>query len=501
MRKSPAPGESSAALVRALHAWLAGRDATHARQAPPAVDGCFAPATAGSEGGRELTRGEFLRMRGSLRLLPQAGLAIATCVAAAATVIAQPEFAWSRLIDIASGPGERGEWRQNESQWDYVDDPTVALQPNGAAAVAWVDQRRKDVLFQIYERDGKPRLKEPVDVSRNPAMFSWLPRIALSPDRPNEIYILWQEIVFSGGSHGGDIFFARSQDGGASFAEPLNLSKSVGGDGKGRKTSSHWDNGSLDIAVGTGGKICAAWTEYHGTLWFSRSDDHGATFSEPSRAAGGDRPTRAPSLGIAPDGTVYLAWATGEDPRADIRIARSENGGRSFAEAAVVARTADYSDSPQLAIDRKGTIHLVYTERSWQSWRRGEIHYARSTDGGRTFVASGAISRPHPEGAPLAAYPALALNERGDLFALWELYRDARSGGRGLAIAVSRDAGQTFSAPAAVPGSVDPAGGVNGSNQGKLMRRLAVHRDGSVAVVNSSLSHGQRSRVWLMRGQ
>jgi hypothetical protein len=124
--------------------------------------------------------------------------------------------------------------------------------------------------------------------------------------------------------------------------------------------------------------------------------------------------------------------------------------------------------------------------------RRGEIHYARSTDRGRTFVAHGAVSKPHPRGA---------LSERGDVFALWELFPTARSDGRGLAIALSRDAGRTFSAPAVVPGSIDPAGGVNGSNQGKLMRRLAVHRDGSVAVVNSSLKHGQQSRVWLMRGE
>jgi hypothetical protein len=116
-------------------------------------------------------------------------------------------------------------------------------------------------------------------------------------------------------------------------------------------------------------------------------------------------------------------------------------------------------------------------------------------------VAHGAVSKPRPRGAPLAAFPTLALSERGDVFPLWELFATARSDGRGLAIAVSRDAGRTFSAPAVVPGSIDPAGGVNGSNQGKLMRRLAVHRDGSVAVVNSSLKHGQQSRVWLMRGE
>jgi hypothetical protein len=32
-----------------------------------------------------------------------------------------------------------------------------------------------------------------------------------------------------------------------------------------------------------------------------------------------------------------------------------------------------------------------------------------------------------------------------------------------------------------------------------LMRKLAVNGPGAVAVVNSSMKHGEKSRVWLMR--
>ena len=67
-------------------------------------------------------------------------------------------------------------------------------------------------------------------------------------------------------------------------------------------------------------------------------------------------------------------------------------------------------------------------------------------------------------------------------------------------VALSLDAGRTFSAPARVPGSADPAGGVNGSSQGLLMRKLAVNAPGAVAIVNSSCEADARSRVWLLRG-
>lgn len=35
-----------------------------------------------------------------------------------------------------------------------------------------------------------------------------------------EIAVLWQEFVFSGGSHGGEAFFSRSTDGGRTFSGP-----------------------------------------------------------------------------------------------------------------------------------------------------------------------------------------------------------------------------------------------------------------------------------------
>ena len=413
---------------------------------------------------------------------------------------AEAQFEADATVEIASGRGERGEWRQNDSQWDYVDDPTVALQANGAAAVAWVDQQRKDVLFQVYERDGKPRLREPVNVSRSPKVFSWLPRIALAPDRPNDIYILWQEIIFSGGSHGGDILFAGSEDGGASFAGPLNLSNSAGGDGKGRITASRWDNGSLDIAVGPDGTIAAAWTEYHGALWFSRSENHGASFTKPARVAGDDtRPARAPALAFAPDGALYLAGTTGEDKRADIRVARSDDGGRAFGPATIVAETRGYSDAPKLAVDERGRLHVAYDERPDGPFGRSEIHYAHSDDRGQTFRQPRALSKQNMRGAESAGYPALSLARGGKIYVLWELFPGSRSGGRGLAIATSQDGGETFGTPAFVAGSIDPDGGVNGSNQGKLMRKLAVDADGRTAIVNSALNRGHSSRVWLMR--
>lgn len=421
-------------------------------------------------------------------------LALGLAAFAAASAQAAEPLSWHGSNEVAAGRAERGPWRMNESRFDYVDDPSVAIDERGEAAVVWVDQARKDVLFQRFSATGARR-GEPVNVSRSPAVFSWLPRIALSPREPSKVFVLWQEIIFSGGSHGGDIVFARSEDGGKTFSEPLNLSNSPAGDGKGRISRDIWHNGSLDIAVGADGAVYAAWTEYEGTLWFSRSGDNGKRFSPPMRIAGGsDKPARAPSLAQGPDRAVYLAWTVGEDNAADIRVAASADGGSSFAEPRIVAPSPGYSDAPKLAVDARGTLHLVYAESSGGPFEPSRIRYTRSTDGARTFEPPREIS------APGAGFPALSVDANGNLYVLWELFRDPRGYSRGLALALSRDGGRSFTAPAVVPGSIDPAGGVNGSNQGFLMRKLAVNRRGAVAIVNSSLKPNERSRVWLIRG-
>jgi hypothetical protein len=372
---------------------------------------------------------------------------------------------WQGGTEIAVGGAERGPWRQNESRYHYVDDPAVAIDERGEVAVAWVNQARRDVFFR--------RTGQAINVSRSPDTFSWLPRLITSPQRPGMFHLLWQEIIFSGGSHGGDILHARSTDGGKTFSAPLNLSNSVGGDGKGRTSREHWHNGSLDIAAGADGAVYAAWTEYEGRLLLAVSGDGGKGFSAGRHIAGNDRrPARAPSLAIGPDRTLYLAWTTG-----DIRIARSADGGATFGEPLVLMRTGAYADAPKIAVDSRNTLHLSFSES-------GNVVYARSSDGARSFEA--------PRTIAAGTFPSLDVDTRGGVYLLWELER-------GLGLALSRSNGDGFSVTSPLPRSAGDA--ANGNLQGKLTDKIAVNAAGEVAVVNSSFREGERSRVWLLRAR
>lgn len=443
----------------------------------------------------------FLNLQSRLFLLLAAclpGVALAVGTSAPAEWIA-----WEGATEIATGAGEKGPWRQNDSRYRYVDDPTVVIDARGNVAVAWVDQARKDVLFRRLSADGRQPPADAVNVSRSPGTFSWLPRMRLAPDRPDRIYVLWQEIIFSGGSHGGDILFARSDDNGAHFSPPLNLSRSLGGDGKGRITPEVWHNGSLDLATGPGDAVYAAWTEYDGQLWFSRSADGGKSFSAPQRIAGGhgDKPARAPALTQEGEQRLYLAWTTGGDDGADIHLARSDDGGRSFDAPLIVAPSDRYSDAPKLVVGPDGTLHLVYAQSERGPFDRFRIRYTRSRDGGRSFEASRDISHPLPGAANSAHFPSAGIDGAGRLYVLYELYPHHRRNPRGLGMTLSADGGNGFLPAREVPESADPAGGENGSHQGRLMQKLAVGSDGSIAIVNSSLKHGEQSRVWMLRGK
>lgn len=407
-----------------------------------------------------------------------------------------PPVSWAPPLEVAAGEAVRGPWQQNGSRYAWVDDPAVAVAPDGGAVVAWVDQERKDVYLQRYDAEGRPRLDRPANVSRSAAVFSWLPRVVLL-EGGRSVAVLWQEIVFSGGSHGGDILFARSTDGGRTFTPPTNLSRSVAGDGKGRLDARTWDNGSLDLVPGGGDLLYAAWTEYEGALRVSRSADAGATFSAPVQVpdTGARRPARGPSLAAAGE-AVLVAWAVGEDPGADIQVSASRDGGRTFDAPRPAARTAGRADAPRIALGRDGAVHLVFAEAARGGGGGGVLH-ARAAPGTLAFSPPRPV---HAGAAPgeQAVYPDLAVAADGSIWIMSELLEPGADRPRGLQLSRSSDGGRTFSAAAAIPGSRAPPA-TNGGEQGRFMRRLAVG-EAEVLVGLSTFQRGAASRILLLRG-
>jgi hypothetical protein len=390
----------------------------------------------------------------------------------------------------------------NESEFRYVDDPTVAIDGSGRVVVAWANQVDQDVFVQAYDPAGAAIFDAPVNVSRSPDIFSWLPRVSAPDGEPGRVYVAWQEIVFSDGSHGGEIFFARSTDGGRSFGTPVNLSRTSAGAGKGRLSFDHWDNGSLDLAVGAGGDVHVAWSEHEGALRYRRSLDGGVTFAETVHVAGDSTAsTRGPTLALGGGGVVHLGWTTGEDPAADVRLATSADGGLTFGAPAVVATSDGHADAPKLVVDNDGTLHCAFAEAPRMSPGRSTIQYTRRPAGQQRFETPRAISPGDTSDVHHVGFPSLAVDRDSNLYVVWERFETDEDRPFGLGFAYSSDAGRTFGLHAVVPGTADPTLGVNGGLQGLLMRKVAVGVDGGIAVVNSSFAAGEVSRIRLIRGR
>ncbi len=106
-------------------------------------------------------------------------------------------------------------------------------------------------------------------------------------------------------------------------------------------------NIAVDQTTGpSSGNVYVAWSQYTGRapnngILFSRSTDHGLSFSEPVRVTPVERGTGSfTDLAVGPDGAVYLTYVTypsNSRPTADIWLSRSTNGGSSFGPLSHVA--------------------------------------------------------------------------------------------------------------------------------------------------------------------
>jgi hypothetical protein len=187
-------------------------------------------------------------------------------------------------------------------------------------------------------------------------------------------------------------------------------------------------NDKTDLTVDPAtGNIYAAWYDFHGVtgcneILFSRSTDHGATFSPPLKISSGICGNQGPSIAIGPSGQVNIGWeastggALAAAPGAanGAAFVSSTNFGATFSQARIAVRYAPFvfqafsgngsrecgdgpfacptgftfprSDlaGPYLATDNQhGTIVMGF--QAAQPSGQGQIEFSFSTDGGATW--------------------------------------------------------------------------------------------------------------------
>jgi hypothetical protein len=190
-------------------------------------------------------------------------------------------------------------------------------------------------------------------------------------------------------------------------------------------------NDKTDLTVDpTTGNIYAAWSDFHGVngcneILFSRSTDHGVTFSAPIKISSGICGNQGPSIAIGPSGQVYVGWEanTGGALEAAPGAANgaafvsSSDFGQTFTKARIAVTYAPFTSEqfsgngarecgdgpfacptgftfprfdlagPYLAADNAhGTVVMAF--QAAQPSGQGQIEYAFSTNGGVSWSAA-----------------------------------------------------------------------------------------------------------------
>ena len=232
-----------------------------------------------------------------------------------------------------------------------------------------------------------------------------------------------------------------------------------------------------------------------GEIYVARSTDGGATFSKPVQAAAfNELPFKArtsnfrlwsggfPQMATGPKGEVYIVFAarsrekTADD--GDVFFIRSTDGGRTFTRprrlnADNTARTQFF---PTIAVSPKGTLHAMWGDlRDDKSQTRYHIYYTRSEDRGDTWgfelkdqgVKNGDTrvtdfpsnpNRAFPGGQFIGDYFAIKATDE-DVYMLWSDARLGEFGGFNQKIGFAR--GRTIKQPEIF---VSPNAGPGGQN-------------------------------------
>jgi hypothetical protein len=175
----------------------------------------------------------------------------------------------------------------------------LAVDSSGNVNVVWVYGTSKvsNILFG-RSADKGVSFSSPKNIS-NSLGSATNPQISV--DAGGNVYVVWQGTVPPSAS--GDIFFARSADGGATFAAPLNLANSFG------STPFPW------LTVDAAGNINVSWTDTNlgnPQIFFTQSTDHGANFPATAQNLSNDA-----SLGFASEvqtaadskGNLDVVWS------------------------------------------------------------------------------------------------------------------------------------------------------------------------------------------------
>jgi len=218
-----------------------------------------------------------------------------------------------------------------------------------------------------------------------------------------------------------EIFYKRSTDAGATWSEDTRLTRDT--------AKSHYPS----IAAAGDTVHVVWWDERTGwDIWYKRSTDAGTTWSADIALTATPGLSMWPSLAVSA-GSVHVVWFDDRDGNQEIYYKRSTDGGSTWGEDVRLTSASFYSEYPVTAASGQ-LVHVAWSDNRDGNY---EAYYKRSTDGGATWLPDVRLS--NASGSSTAMSLAAAGN-RAHLF--WTDNRDGYWGE--IYHRASRDSGATW---------------------------------------------------------
>jgi hypothetical protein len=280
------------------------------------------------------------------------------------------------------------------------------------------------------------------------------PFLAIDPEKDFRLLAGYQEgRIASGGAR--SLTWAFSKNGGRTWREGAVPGLTHASGGAFQKASDPW------VAYGPGGRAYYASLLFNETspengVYVSASEDGGRTWGPPVAAHKGDINNFDDKEAIVVDtyddspfrGRVYVAWDTVTQNAQILRVARSEDGGRSFLPVVSVEGTGSNIGVIPL-VGPGGVVHLFWVHAT--SIANRAIVTSRSEDGGVTWsplTQVAAASSLGVNGLRTGELPAAAIDPRsGRIYVVWPDAFDDGGGFIGpdeIALVRSDDGGRTW---------------------------------------------------------
>jgi hypothetical protein len=252
----------------------------------------------------------------------------------------------------------------------------LALDDTGNIYITWAtmsDSQLKATVFISKSADSGKTFSPPLTLS-TPSQIADLPSVAV--DRSGNILVTFNDFA----ARNPQLFAARSVDGGISFSNPIQISK-----------SSQFVNGIAYAAFDSKG---AAYVVYNDIITSTPMINlaitaDGKAFSSTKITLADNSFAFSPHIAIDKDDNIYVTFynQTGKlaTVNRDVIIIKSTDRGNSFGPQLNITNNAGQSTFPYLILDNRGNVNVLWQDTTGSRVGNEDILLARSTNGGRTF--------------------------------------------------------------------------------------------------------------------